>query len=168
MIFGWMHCREVYTVGSTPEFWEAEAFLSTVERLKARVNTGVSYLRGGDSIVRTDASDYTAANCVAINTIGAHSIVAVSRNRPPFPWIHTSHDGDNSEQLEVGFQNQLDVRQAVVGSWTSAADGHVGIALTCPAHHPSQDLPDSVSSALTHDQTRAARDLRYRLGVGFI
>ena len=91
--------------------------------------------------------------------IGASSIAAVGRNRRPFPWIYTSYDGDNSKQFEVGFKNQLDVSQAVVGSWHGVGEEHIGIALTCPTHRSSRDLPEGVSAALI-------RDLGRRLGVG--
>jgi hypothetical protein len=70
--------------------------------------------------------------------IGASSIAAVGRNRPPFPWIYTSYDGDNSKQF---------------------GEEHIGIALACPTHHSSRDLPEGVSAALIRDRGR-------RLGVG--
>jgi hypothetical protein len=43
-------CGEVYTTGSTPEFWYAEARLAALERLRFGVTTGVSLLGGGDTI----------------------------------------------------------------------------------------------------------------------
>jgi 5-methylthioadenosine/S-adenosylhomocysteine deaminase len=160
-------CRQVYTVGSTPEFWEAEALLSALERIKAGVTTGVSYLGGGDSISRTDTPDCATAHCGAIAAIGARSVVAVGPNRPPFPWTYAQYKNGAPELSEVSFQRQLDVSEAIAGAWHRAADGRVSIALTCPVHHPSRDLPDDVSAELIGDQSRAARDLGRRLGVGF-
>ena len=160
-------CREVYTVGSTLEFWEAEAFLSALERIKAGVTTGVSYLGGGDSISRTDDPCYAAAHCEAIAAIGARSIVAVGPNRPPYPWTYARYTGDIQERFDVSFQNQLDVSEAIVTTWHGAADGRVNIALTCPVHHPSRRLPEGVEAGEIRDQSRATRDLGRRLGVGF-
>jgi hypothetical protein len=53
----------------------------------------------------------------------------------------------------------LDVSQAVVGSWNGVGAEYIGIALTCPTHRSSQDLPEVVSAALISDLVR-------RLDVG--
>ena len=160
-------CRQVYTTGSTPEFWEAEARLSALERLKAGVTTGVSYLGGGDSISRTDTTDCAAAHCAAVAAIGARSVVAVGPNRPPFPWTYASYKNGTPERFEVSFQQQLDVSEAIVSAWHGGAEGRVTIALTCPVHHPSRALPEGVRADEIRDQARATRGLGRRLGVGF-
>ena len=160
-------CRQVYTVGSTPEFWEAEALLSALERIKAGVTTGVSYLGGGDSISRTDTPDCAHAHCTAIEAIGARSVVAVGPNRPPFPWTYARYDGGAPERSEVSFQQQLDVSETIVSAWHGAANGRLNIALTCPVHHPSRDLPEGVFADEIRDQARATRDLGRRSSVGF-
>jgi 5-methylthioadenosine/S-adenosylhomocysteine deaminase len=160
-------CREIYTVGSTPEFWQAEALLSALERIKAGVTTGVSYLGGGDSISRTDTSDCAAAHCSAIDAIGARSIVAVGPNRPPFPWTYATFNNGAPEWFEVSFQRQMDVSEAIVTTWHGGSDGRVSIALTCPVHHPTRVLPKGVSTSEVREQAEATRDLGRRLKVGF-
>jgi cytosine/adenosine deaminase-related metal-dependent hydrolase len=40
-------CRVIYTLGSPPSFWHAEARLAAFERLRFGVTTGVSLLGGG-------------------------------------------------------------------------------------------------------------------------
>ena len=160
-------CRQIYTVGSTPEFWRAEASLSALERIKAGVTTGVSYLGGGDSISRTDEPDNAAAHCAAVEAVGARAIVAVGPNRPPFPWTYARHDADGSTSFDVSFERQLEVSETIVKQWHGGANGRVEIALTCPVHHPSRDLPDGVLVSEVQHQNLAARDLSRRLGIGF-
>ncbi|MDA0340772.1 MAG: amidohydrolase family protein, partial [Proteobacteria bacterium] len=160
-------CRQIYTTGSTPAFWEAEALLSALERIKAGVTTGVSYLGGGDSVTRTDAPDYAAAHCAAVQRIGARSIVAVGANRPPFPWMYAHIREGLAELFEVSFERQLEVCEAIVAAWQGAAQGRVMISLTCPVHHPSRELPEGVAVEMVRDQARAIRDLARRLGVSF-
>src|SRR6478735_5013906 len=55
-------CQGAYTVGSTPEFWHAEAQLAALERLRFGVTTGISLLGGGDSVMRTDEPVYGDAH----------------------------------------------------------------------------------------------------------
>ncbi len=160
-------CREIYTIGSTPDFWNAEARLSALERIKAGVTTGVSYLGGGDSISRTDEPDSAAAHCAAIDATGARAVVAVGPNRPPFPWTYARHADGRVEPFSVSFERQLDVSEAIVGQWRGGADGRVDIDLTCPVHHPERALPDGVRIEEVRDQTLATRDLARRLGVRF-
>ena len=160
-------CRQIYTVGSTPEFWRAEASLSALERVKAGVTTGVSYLGGGDSISRTDEPDSAAAHCAAVEAVGARAVVAVGPNRPPFPWTYARYEAGGSRSIEVSFERQMEVSEAIVSTWHGGAEGRIEIALTCPVHHPSRDLPEGVSVEAVGEQTRAARDLSRRLGVGF-
>jgi 5-methylthioadenosine/S-adenosylhomocysteine deaminase len=160
-------CRQIYTQGSTPEFWEAEALLSALERIKAGVTTGVSYLGGGDSISRTDDPEFASAHCGAVDRIGSRSIVAVGPNRPPFPWTFTRGGNPVAETLEVSFEQQLAVSETIIDAWHGTADGRVMISMTCPVHHPSRELPDGVFAALVGDQALAAREISRRRGVSF-
>ena len=103
-------CHELYTVGSTEGFWEAEAELCALERLKVRrrpapvvrrrtartadapcaafashqfgITTGVSVLGGGDMVFRTDDARYGVAHCRGVARVGTKSVVAVGANRP--------------------------------------------------------------------------------------
>ena len=40
-------CENIYSEGTTEEFWYAEALLSALERLKCGITCGVSMLGGG-------------------------------------------------------------------------------------------------------------------------
>ncbi len=160
-------CREVYTVGSTTEFWSAEADLSALERVKSGVTTGVSYLGGGDSISRTDDPASAAAHCSAVEALGARAVIAVGPNRPPFPWTYARHAKGATDCFEVSFERQMRVSESIVGHWHGKAAGRIEIALTCPVHHPARALPDGVLVDEVRDQARATRDLARRLGVRF-
>lgn len=160
-------CRQIYTTGSSVDFWAAEAALSSLERIKAGVTTGVSYLGGGDSISRTDAPDYAAAHCRQVERVGGRSVVAVGPNRPPFPWTYASLENGAADRFDVGFERQLEVSEAVVNAWHGGAGGRLRISITCPVHHPSRALPDGVGADEVREQARAARDLGRRLGVPF-
>jgi cytosine/adenosine deaminase-related metal-dependent hydrolase len=74
----WMDaCQALYTSASGVEFWEADARLSALERLKCGTTTGVSLLGGGDSIMRVDDPVYAQRHARAIAEIGTRSVVAV-------------------------------------------------------------------------------------------
>ena len=160
-------CRQIYTTGSSVEFWEAEALLSALERIKAGVTTGVSYLGGGDSISRTDEPDYAAAHCASVESVGGRSVIAVGPNRPPFPWTYARRETGGIERFDVSFERQLEVSEAVARAWHGGAGGRVMVSITCPVHHPSRALPDGVGMDEVRAQARAARDLGRRLGVLF-
>ncbi|WP_353652408.1 hypothetical protein [Sinorhizobium sp. RAC02] len=87
-------CRGAYTVGSTPEFWFAEAQLAALERLRFGVTTGVSLLGGGDSVMRTDDPIYGDAHMEGVLGIGTRSVVAVGTTRPPHPLAYARWDGE--------------------------------------------------------------------------
>ena len=141
-------CNAAYTVGSTPEFWFAEARLAALERLRFGVTTGVSLLGGGGTIMRTD------------------DVVAVGPTRPPHPRTYASwHDGTASER-PVSFEEQFAVSRKLLDLWHGR--GRLKIALLTPVlrdgHQRDMSAAD-YEAAVT--QTQAVRALSREAGVVF-
>ncbi len=97
-------CQLAYTVGSTPDFWRAEAQLAALERLRFGVTTGVSLLGGGDSIMRTDEPVYGDAHCDGVLGVGTRSVVAIGPTRPPHPRTYARWNGGTKHEFPVTFR----------------------------------------------------------------
>jgi cytosine/adenosine deaminase-related metal-dependent hydrolase len=163
---GWEDtCHTAYTIASDAEFWAVEASLSALERLRGGTTTGVSYLGGGDDVMRTDDPIYADAHCRAIEAIGTSSVVAVGINRPPFPVRY--RDLRTGADLDVTFAHQLEVCERVAEDWHTGADGRVRIAVSFPVHHrnSAQDQPETYREVA--DQAAAVRDLTRRRSLMF-
>jgi cytosine/adenosine deaminase-related metal-dependent hydrolase len=163
---GWEDaCHTAYTVATDTAFWRAEAALSALERLRCGTTTGVSYLGGGDDVMRSDDAKYADAHCQAVSEIGTRSVVAVGINRPRFPVRY--RDLETGTDLDVSFERQLEVCEAVAEQWHGGADGRVRVAVSFPVHHrgSAQDAPD-LRREVTRQAT-ATRDLTRRKGLIF-
>ena len=132
-------CGYVYTQGSTPEFWRAEAQLAALERLRFGVTTGVSLLGGGDTILRTDDPVYGDAHCDGVRQVGTRSFVAVGPTRPPHPLTYGSWTGKKATTWPVTYEQQFATCKALIKSWNGKHGQHLNIALITPTlreeHH---------------------------------
>ncbi|MCT7664884.1 amidohydrolase family protein [Shinella kummerowiae] len=128
-------CRGAYTVGSTPEFWFAEAQLAALERLRFGVTTGVSLLGGGDSVMRTDDPVYGDAHMDGVLGIGTRSVVAVGTTRPPHPLTYARWDGDTRTDYPVSFDQQFATCKTLIDRWHGSHDGRLHVALLTPTLH---------------------------------
>jgi 5-methylthioadenosine/S-adenosylhomocysteine deaminase len=160
-------CERIYTVGSTQDFWRAEALLSALERLKCGTTCGVSYLGGGDDIMRTDEPAYGARHCEAVGEVGIRSLLAVGVCRPPFPRTFARLEGAGRTDVAVSFERQLATCDALIQQWHGGADGRVRIALTFPVQHPNAVERGQASVEAIRGQARAVRDLSRSRGVLF-
>ncbi len=70
-------CERIYAEGSTEAFWRADALLSSLERLKFGVTTGVTFFGGGESIMRTDDVRYGNAALGGVQQVGVRWVLAV-------------------------------------------------------------------------------------------
>lgn len=122
-------CGEVYTTGSTPEFWKAEASLAALERIRFGVTCGVSLLGGGDTIMRTDDPVYGDAHMEGVRALGGRTVMAVGPTRAPHP--RTYADGGKSPR-KVDFQTQLSTCLDLLGRWHGQDEGRLNIALLYP------------------------------------
>lgn len=125
-------CKIAYTTASTPAFWHAEAQLAALERVRFGVTTGVSLLGGGDSIMRTDDTDYGDAHCDGVVEIGTRSVVAVGTTRPPHPLTYAHWDGDQKTEYEVGFERQLATSEDLIRRRHGSAGQRINFALMTP------------------------------------
>lgn len=126
-------CETVYTVGSTEEFWHAEAQLAALERLRFGVTCGVSLLGGGDSIMRTDEPEYAAAHFGGVEQIGTRSVVAIGPTRPPFPRRYARwHGATEHTDLMVTFEQQMATCRAVIDRWHGTSGARLNVAMLTP------------------------------------
>jgi 5-methylthioadenosine/S-adenosylhomocysteine deaminase len=160
-------CERIYTVGSTAEFWRAEALLSAVERLKCGTTCGVSYLGGGDDIMRTDDPIYGEGHCQAVQAVGIRSFLGVGVCRPPFPRTFAHWEGGTRHDASVTFQRQLATCDELIREWHGAADGRIAICLTFPVQHPNAAEKGQASADEVREQAQAVRNLSRSRGVLF-
>jgi cytosine/adenosine deaminase-related metal-dependent hydrolase len=128
-------CQGAYTVGSTPDFWRAEAQLAALERLRFGVTTGVSLLGGGDSIMRTDDPAFGDAHMEGVLAVGTRSVVAVGTTRPPHPLTYASWNGSDRTSYPVSFEQQLATSTTLIDRWHRTHDDRLHLALLTPTLH---------------------------------
>ncbi len=157
----------IYAQGSTEDFWRADALLTAVERLRFGVTTGLSFFGGGDSVMRTDDPRYGDAYLEAIEDVGVRWFLAVGPRRPPFPRTYAHWDGDNRQDVQVSFEQQMEVSEALIQRWHGKGDGRINLAVMFPTHHPeSMPQTDAELRDLVR-RTQAARDLSRTYGLLF-
>jgi len=160
-------CERIYTVGSTEGYWRAEALLSAVERLKCGTTCGISYLGGGDDIMRVDDPVYGERHCQAVQQVGIRSFLAVGTCRPPFPRRYARWDGETRRDTMISFERQLETCDELIRRWHGGAGGRVRVCLTFPVQHPNAAERGQAPLEAIRDQARAVRDLSTQRGVLF-
>ncbi len=146
-------CQGAYTVGSTPEFWYAEAQLAALERLRFGVTTGVSLLGGGDSIMRTDEAAYGDAHMEGVLDIGTRSVVAVGTTRPPHPLTYARWEGSVRSDYAVSFEQQLATCRSLVDRWHRSHEDRLHVALLTPTLHREQLDSPGAEEAIAQSRT---------------
>ena len=177
-------CHAIYSSGTTEAFWEAEAELAALERLKAGVTCGVSLLGGGNSVFRTDDPCYGIAHCRAVERVGIRTVVAVGINRPapcvPIDaktprdvWRYTTItcDGDTetSVEKELTHDTQLEVCEALIQKCHNGANGRIRLAMCCPVDGKTGwTLPEGVTQELVDGLALKTRQIADKYdGVSF-
>lgn len=153
-------CRIIYTLGSPPSFWQAEARLAAFERLRFGVTTGVSLLGGGDSVMRSDDPAFCAAHVAGVTEVGIRAIVAMGATRPPFPRPYVGTDG---VERPVTFEQQMETIEACLERF-HGRDG-IRIATLMPVYREAKHDPATV--AMIERQGRAMRDAGTKHGALF-
>jgi cytosine/adenosine deaminase-related metal-dependent hydrolase len=159
--------ERIYAEGSTVDFWRAEALLTGVERVRFGVTTALSYFGGGDMVMRTDDPIYGDAYMQAMNDVGLRFFLAVGPRRPPFPRTYVRWDGEAPTDVEVSFERQLEVSEALVSKWNGAGEGRLHIAMAFPTHHPDETPVSGAELEELTRQARATRELSRRYGLLF-
>ena len=160
-------CEKIYAEASDEEFWHQEALLTSLGRLKFGVTCGVSYLGGGDSVMRTDDPVFGDLHCKATEQVGVREFVAVGPRRPPFPSQFSRWNGDQKRNTDVSMEQQLETSESLIERWHGGADGKISVCMTLPVHDPRiyGDGVRAVGEAVA--QARAVREITRRHGVLF-
>ncbi len=151
-------CEDIYAGVATPAFWQAEARLAALERLRGGVTTAVALLGGGADVYRTDTPEAGDAHCAATRETGLRTILAVGPGRLPFP----RHFGP--DRRAVSFDEQMAVAADLIARHDDVLSRRTGIALILPVYleaHLQQD-GDAIRA-----MARAMADLQARTGVLF-
>ncbi len=160
-------CEVIYAQGSTESFWEADSLLLNLERLKFGTTCGVTFLGGGDSVMRTDDPVYAARHCDAAERVGVRTFLAVGPRRPPFPRKYSTWSGDARRDHMVSFGEQIETCRKVIEQNHGRADGRVNIAVMFPTPHPEVKPITGVELEDLKARTRAARGLSREKGLVF-
>ncbi len=129
-------CEKIYAEASDEDFWYQEALLTSLERLKFGVTCGVSFLGGGDSVMRTDDPVFGDVHCQATEQVGVREILAVGPRRPPFPSRYARWDGDEHRNVDIPMEQQLETSETLIERWHGGADGRIGVCMMLPVHDP--------------------------------
>ncbi|MCW4013960.1 MAG: amidohydrolase family protein, partial [Candidatus Bathyarchaeota archaeon] len=162
-------CEDLYATGSTTEFWEAESALLNLERLKFGTTCGISFLGGGDSIMRVDDPKYAKAHCDAAERVGIRTFVAVGPRRTPYPSLYAEWRGDVRRDYMVDFEEQVSVCEKIIEKNHNRASGRVKIAVMHPTPHPEvepivgQELEDLKERAKTVRDLSKKHDLMFTM-----
>lgn len=159
-------CEQVYAHASDERFWELSGMLLGLERLRAGITSGVTFLGGGGQILtgdmpmRTDSPRYANAFAGSIELLGTRETIVVGPRRSPFPRRYTQRENGRVREVEVGFDEQVAVCGQVFDRWHGAAGGRIEVAMMSHTVHPSipgEDLPTLEREART--MVDLARDL---------
>jgi len=156
----------IYTTASDEEFWRAEAALTSLEKLKAGVTTGVSLLGGGDSIMRVDDPKFARAHADAVEQSGLRTVVAVGPTKPPAPRRYVDWHGSEQRASDVDADRMMEVCEEIVRQNHGRAHGRLQVAVHLPVFAP---LHDASHLALRGEYERQAAQgvaLAARYGLG--
>jgi 5-methylthioadenosine/S-adenosylhomocysteine deaminase len=158
--------EKLYSLGSTVDFWRADALLTGVERVRFGVTTALSFLGGGDMIMRTDEERYGDAYLKAMQDVGLRFVLAVGPRRGPFPHNYRQYNADGTHRdTPVSFAQHLAVSEALIKRWHRTGDGRLSVAVAFPTHTPSEHklAPDALEEM--KQQARAMRALSRKYQV---
>ncbi|TRO46244.1 amidohydrolase [Candidatus Bathyarchaeota archaeon] len=159
-------CEDVYSRGSTEEFWEAEALLTATERLRFGVTCSLTFFGGGDSVMRTDDPAYGDRHCEAVRRVGIREYLAVGARRPPFPKRYARWEQGGRREYDVSFEEQLRVSEDLVERWSNEW-GRVRVCMMHPTSHPEYGPIEGEELEEDRQRAQAAREISRRHGVLF-
>jgi 5-methylthioadenosine/S-adenosylhomocysteine deaminase len=160
-------CERVYADGSTEAFWRADALLSSLERLKFGVTTGVTFFGGGESIMRTDDVRYGNAALAAVEQVGVRWILAVGPRPGPYPNKYVNWESGSPRDVWVTFEDHLATSEALIKRWHGQANGKISIAMMFPTHHPETSKLSAAEESALIARARATRALSKKYGLLF-
>jgi cytosine/adenosine deaminase-related metal-dependent hydrolase len=150
-------CRVLYSQASTPEFWYADALLLNLERLKFGTTLGMTFLGGGDSIMRVDDPLYGELHVKAAREVGVRERIAVGPRRPPYPSLYTSWKGVEKRDILVDFEEQLKICEALTSKKLDS--NRICFSLMFPTTHPETENLTGSQLSILKEQAKATRDI---------
>lgn len=131
---GWPTNR-VYFHASTPEWWEAEAELTALERLRFGVTFGHTVL--GATPARADDAVYADAHMRGVLRVGIREMVSVGPPDPfvphvPEPWSATDWRSGSPVEKRFTYEQCLDVAAELVRRWHGTHEGRMRVSLHPP------------------------------------
>jgi len=133
-------CEVIYAEASTEEFWGVDALLTYLERLRFGTTCGVTFLGGGDSIMRVDDPVFARRYCESAERVGVRAFVAVGPRRPPYPSKYSRWSGTARRDYTASFEDQVKTCEKIVEQNHGTAEGRVKAATMLPTPHP-EDKP---------------------------
>jgi 5-methylthioadenosine/S-adenosylhomocysteine deaminase len=138
-------CLKLYALGSSAAFWQAEARLASLERLKAGVTTSISLMGGGTDLLRNDTPEYALAYAQAVGEAGTRAYLAVGPNRPPYPHRFVRQE-DGTEHV-VDLAEQMQVVETLLADHGSSHEKRVNFCLTAPVFGPGKANAENLDFA---------------------
>jgi cytosine/adenosine deaminase-related metal-dependent hydrolase len=131
---GWPGNR-VYFHGSTPEWWEAEAELTALERLRFGVTTGHTVL--GATPARADDPVYPEAHITGVLRVGIRDMVSLGPPDPfidhiPKPWTATDWRGGRPIERPFTHEQCMRVIEHVAHDWHNTHGHRIFVSLHPP------------------------------------
>jgi len=131
---GWPSAK-LYFHASTPSWWEAEAELSAIERVRFGTTTGHTVL--GATPARVDDAVYADAHLKATLRVGTREVLSVG---PPDlfishiakPWSATDWRSGKPVTREFDLQHCMDVCEDIISRWHGTHDERVRVTLHPP------------------------------------
>lgn len=160
-------CEAIYAGGSSEEFWYADALLTGLERLKFGVTCGITYLGGGDSVMRTDDPRYGEEHLKAVQEVGIRLFLAIGPRRPPFPRMYSHWKGNVKQDVMVSFEQQLETCETLIQRWHGKANGRINLCMMFPTHHPERGGLSQDEFQDLFRRTKLTRDLSKKYGLLF-
>ncbi|PZC50743.1 MAG: Cytosine/adenosine deaminase [Chloroflexi bacterium] len=133
---------KIYAESTDAQFWYADALLTSLERIKFGVTTGVSFFGGGTMVVRSDEPLYGDSHCRAIKEMGIREFLAVGPSNPPYPRKYVSWENDASTEKLVEFDDYVKTSESLINKWHGQSDGKINLMVMLPVHNPENSMQD--------------------------
>ncbi len=141
-------CLKIYSTGSSLSFWETDASLSALEKIKAGVTSSLILFGGGTDLLRSDKPDYAVSYAKSFGENGIKGIVAVGPNRPPYPTMF--YDKENNTPVESSLDNQLEVTAELVSNIKSVQNNRVSFCVSAPKFFPEEMDDENLSKSVAY------------------
>jgi 5-methylthioadenosine/S-adenosylhomocysteine deaminase len=158
-------CELIYSQGSTEEFWQTDAQLNALERLKFGVTCSVNIFGGGgniktgDMVLRTDDPIYGDLHCKAVEEIGGREFLAVGPRVPPFPHKYVQWKAGQGKEVQISLEDHLATCETLVQHWHGKGSGRIKICVNLPVYHPEATQDRSLMGELVR-QAEVFSDFR--------